>query len=167
MKVIATLFFFIIFASIALAETKHEVPVGRYLPDTRLQGLLAQHKQLSDYRGKPLIINVWASWCGPCREEMPSIQRLSTGKYSKQFNVIGISTDDDAYAAASFIKGARLTFNNYIDHDLVLESLLGANTIPLTILVDARGVVVKKIYGARNWDSTESIEIIKNTFKIK
>ncbi len=151
----------------ALADTPGEVQVGEYLRDVTLQGLLGKSKKISEFRGKPLIINVWASWCGPCRDEMASIEYLSQRFGGRKFNVIGISTDDDANAAANFVKASKLTFNNYIDINLQSENMLGANTIPLTILVDGRGRVVKKIRGSQQWDSSESLKLISETFRIK
>jgi peroxiredoxin len=98
---------------------------------------------------------------------MGSLERLSQRFGGKQFNIIGISTDDDASAAAIAIKQSRLTFTNYLDHHVILESMLGANTIPLTILVDANGRVVKKIRGSQQWDSSESLKLIRQTFHIR
>lgn len=81
--------------------------------------------------------------------------------------MIGISTDDDIKSATAFVIGSKLSFNNYLDHQLELERILGANTIPLTILVNSDGRVVKKIYGTRNWNSLETKQMIANEFKIK
>jgi thiol-disulfide isomerase/thioredoxin len=153
--------------SYALAKTPGEVEVGAYLPEAKLQGFSNKSKKFSELRGKPLIINVWASWCGPCRAEMDSLERLSKRYNGKQINIIGISTDDDADAAAVFIKEARLTFDNYLDSHVVLENILGANTIPLTIFVDARGRVVQKVRGSHEWDSQESLKLISNAFQLK
>ena len=151
----------------AFAGTPGEVPIGGYLREATLQGFSGDTKKFSDYRGKPLVINVWASWCGPCRAEMGSLDRLARRYGGKQFNVIGISTDDDGNAAAELIKKLKLTFVNYLDSKVFLENMLGANTIPLTILVDANGRVLEKVHGAHEWDSPEFIEAIGKTFHIK
>lgn len=150
--------------STAYAKMPGEVDVGGVLRETPLYGFAGDYRKLSELRGKPLIINVWASWCGPCREEMGSLERLSRRFGGKQFNIIGISTDDHADAAAAFLARAKVTFDNYHDRDLVLESMLGANTIPLTVLVDARGRVLKKIRGSKQWDSPDALELIAKTF---
>ena len=149
-----------------LANTPGEVKIGGYLPEAALHGFSGDSRKLSEFRGKPLIINVWASWCGPCRAEMGSLERLSSRLGGKQFNIIGISTDDDASAALAFIKSEKLTFDNYLDSKVVLENMLGANTIPLTILVDAHGCVVKKVYGSQAWDSPTSLKLIEKTFSV-
>lgn len=149
------------------ARTPGEVVAGSLLRDTLMDGLNTKNKSLSEYKGKPLIINVWASWCGPCRAEMGSLERLAKRYNGEMFNIIGISTDDYRDKAAAFIDQTDVSFENYIDHELLLENMLGASTIPLTILVDADGRVLKKIRGSREWDSPEIIEAIRNAFQIK
>jgi thiol-disulfide isomerase/thioredoxin len=151
----------------AHAGTPGEIEIGGYLREAKLQGLSGKTKKFSDYKGKPLIINVWASWCGPCRAEMGSLQRLARRYNGKQFNVIGISTDDDRKAAVAFIKESKVTFENFIDSNVFLENMLGANTIPLTILVDAQGKVLEKARGAYEWDSPEIVDSIGEVFHIR
>jgi len=149
------------------AKTPGEVEVGSVLREAPLYGFFGDFRNLSELRGKPLIINVWASWCGPCRAEMGSLERLSRRLGAKKVKVIGISTDDDAAAAAAFLMKSRVTFDNYLDRKLLLENMLGANTIPLTVLVDAKGRVVKKINGYHDWDSPESVEMISQALRLK
>jgi len=151
----------------AFAVTPGEVKVGSYVRETTLHGFNGDKKKFSDYQGKPLIINVWASWCGPCRAEMDSLEQLSHRYNGKEFNVIGVSTDDHSHAAEAFIKQSGMTFDNFLDRKLLLENMLGANTIPLTILVDADGRVLKKVRGAREWDSPKAIDAIEKVFHIK
>src|SRR5674536_214876 len=76
------------------AKTPGEVEVGGTLREASMQCLSGPSRKLSEYRGKPLIINVWASGCGPCQAEMGYLERLARSKRGKQFTVIGISTDD-------------------------------------------------------------------------
>lgn len=149
------------------ARTPGEVPTGNVLHDASLDGLNTENKRLADYKGKPLIINVWASWCGPCRAEMGSLERLAKRFNGRRFNIIGISTDDYRDKAAAFIDQTDVTFENFIDHELRLEYMLGAATIPLTILVDADGRVLQKVRGSREWDSPDIVEAIGSVFRIK
>lgn len=168
MKVIVFIFCVLLSLSTStFANTPGEIEVGSYLRDATLNGFSGKSKKFSAFRGKPLIINVWASWCGPCREEMGSLERLARRFNGKQLNIIGISTDDDASAALGFINDTKLSFANYLDHNLILENMLGANTIPLTILVDAQGRVVKKVRGSKEWDSPESLKLIEQSLWIK
>ena len=151
----------------APAATPGEVEVGGTLREAPLYGLFHDYRKLSDFRGKPLVINVWASWCGPCRAEMGSLDRVARSHNGRQFHVIGISTDDDPAAATAFLLKSGVSFDNYLDRKLLWENMLGANTIPLTVLVDARGRVVTKIRGARQWDSPEMLELIAGSFGVK
>ena len=151
----------------AAASTPGEVKAGSYLREATLHAFDDSTNTFSAYQGKPLIINVWASWCGPCRAEMGSLERLAQRHNGKELNVIGVSTDDNRYAAAAFIKQENLTFDNFLDRKLLLENMLGANTIPLTILVDANGRVLKKYRGAYEWDSYTAIDILEKMFNIQ
>ena len=140
------------------------VPVGGELPDALLSGLNGPDRRLRAFRGAPLIINVWASWCGPCRAEMPSLERLLWSQQTARFALIGISTDDDRASAERWLRDTHATISHYIDHAQQLESMLGASRIPLTVLVDARGRVVERVMGARQWDSTESLALVRRAF---
>jgi thiol-disulfide isomerase/thioredoxin len=148
----------------AYAATPGEIQVGGYLREATLHGLFGKNKKFSDYKGKPLLINVWASWCGPCRSEMGSLQRLARRYNGKQFNMIGISTDDDGQAAATFIRESKVTFDTYLDSHVFLENMLGADTIPLTLLVDEHGRVLEKARGAYEWDSPEIVDAVGKIF---
>lgn len=140
------------------------VPIGGTLEEASMAGLNGPAKRFADYRGKPLLINVWASWCAPCRQEMGSLQRLSQRFGGREFTVIGISTDDFPDKAKAFLTKSKTTFPNYIDRDLVLERMLGADRLPLTLLVDRQGKVLARYYGAREWDSPEAIAMIGKAF---
>lgn len=155
------------FTPLAFGKTPGEVEIGGTLREATLQGLTGPSRNLSAFRGKPLIINVWASWCAPCRLEMPSLERLSRRKGAHQFTVIGISTDDYPQAAKGFLKSSKTSFSHFIDSQLLLENMLGADRLPLTLLVDAQGRVLNKFYGAVEWDSPESVQVIAKAFRIK
>jgi len=167
LRLAAHLMFGLTLAGNAGAATPGEVPVGGTLREARLNGLSAPATMLSSLRGKPLIINVWASWCGPCRAEMASLDKLAK-RYPKQpFRVIGISTDDYPEKAYAFLERSGTAFDNYIDAKLELENMLGANRLPLTLLIDARGKVLAKVYGARDWDGIEARTMIAKEFGFK
>ncbi len=166
MKSLARVFIFFLGIVSALATLAAEpmVPLGSALGEVSMAGLNGPAKRFADYRGKPLLINVWASWCAPCRHEMGSLQRLSQRFGGREFSVIGISTDDFPDKAKAFLTKSKTTFPNYIDRDLVLERMLGADRLPLTVLVDRQGKVLARYYGAREWDSPEAIAIIGKAF---
>lgn len=149
-----------------LGAADDEVSVGGTLHNLPMQGLTGSPKFISEYSGKPLIINVWASYCGPCLAEMGSLERLWQ-EYGDQFNIIGISIDDYRDRANDFLTQAETTFPHYIDRRLMLENMLGAKTIPVTVLIDAESRVLKKVYGAREWDSPEFILLISEIFELE
>lgn len=154
-------------APAAFATNSEEVLVGGVLSGATLNGLNGNSRNLSSYRGKPLIINVWASWCGPCRAEMASLERLAWLDIAANFSIIGISTDDDADQAKALLRNNHATISHFIDAQLQMEHMLGATRLPLTVLVDANGRVLEKVYGAREWDSQETLEHIEKLFRIK
>jgi thiol-disulfide isomerase/thioredoxin len=152
--------------SVGFAETPGEVKIGEYLPEATMRGLNGPSKSLSEFRGRPLIINVWASWCGPCRAEMASLERLAWRDESRHFDVIGVSTDDYSERATAALVASNATINHFIDSRLLIENMLGANRLPLTVLVDADGRVLEKVYGSREWDSPDALKLIDNAFGI-
>ena len=153
-------------AASAGATAPAMVEVGRSLPNVLMNGLNGPHRPLSSYRGRPLVINVWASWCSPCRKEAASLERLAWSEAGGAFTVIGISTDDDRKAALDWLGQSNATLNHYIDlaPRWTLENLLGASSVPLTVLVDANGRVVARFRGARDWSTAESIQLIERAF---
>jgi thiol-disulfide isomerase/thioredoxin len=145
----------------AIAATPGEVPVGAVVGELDMQGLNTPNRKLSQYRGKPLIINVWASWCGPCRAEMASVERMAWSDKASKWSVIGISTDDHVDLAQGFLKRSNATLSHYIDKALKAENMLGADRLPLTVVIDAKGRVVGRWYGANAWDSPQALAWIE------
>ena len=96
---------------------------------------------------------------------MASLERLAW--QSQQFAIIGISTDDYVDQARSLLKSTNTTINHFIDHDLLMENMLGASQLPLTVLVDADGRILRKIYGARQWDGADELRLIRETFRTR
>lgn len=149
---------------LAHATTPGEVAIGQPLREATLIGLNGPAKRLAAFRGRPLIINVWASWCGPCRAEMASIERLAWHDESARFQVIGISTDDYADRAQAWLRDSNATISHYIDRQLHMENMLGASRLPLTVFVSADGRVLARVYGAKEWDGPEARRFIDKTF---
>ena len=148
----------------AATDLSQTVPKGQPLREATLQGLNGPPRKLSSFRGRPLIINVWASWCGPCRAEMASLERLAWSEGGVPFAIIGISTDDDVRAAAALLTRTNATISHFIDRRLEMENMLGAQSLPLTVLVDAQGRVLEKVSGAKPWDSPEAKAFVNEVF---
>ena len=150
-----------------VSSTPAEVHIGASLRDASLDGLNGRTRRLSEFRGRPLIINVWASWCGPCRSEMASLERLAWLPPAQHFTIIGISTDDYRDKALEYLSRSNATISHFIDSGLQMENMLGAERLPLTVLVDAKGRVIDRIYGAQQWDGPEAMARIRKAFAIR
>ena len=137
---------------------------GDYLPNTYLQGLRGVSRETADFAGAPLLINVWASWCSPCRAEMASLERLAWMDDVGDVVIIGVSTDDSRERAEAYLDSINPTILHFLDVDLRIEKMLGATRIPLTVLVNAQGQVVKKVYGAKSWDDPTAVNMIRTLF---
>jgi thiol-disulfide isomerase/thioredoxin len=155
---------FLLGLPVARGMPPEEVPIGSTLANAMMRGLNAPPRRLSEFRGRPLLINVWASWCGPCRAEMASLERLAWLDETRYFTVIGISTDDYLEKALAALTESNATITHFIDTNLELENMLGASTLPLTVLVDADGRVLGEVHGAREWDSRATLDYVHRTF---
>ncbi|EHR70729.1 thiol-disulfide isomerase-like thioredoxin [Burkholderiales bacterium JOSHI_001] len=165
-------------AAIALAQPLHVVAatpaagkdalvaIGDALPELTMTGLNGPSRSLKSFSGRRLIVNVWASWCGPCRAEAASLERFAWSERGQKYTVIGISTDDDRSAAELWLKQSNATLSHFIDKNLVLEHIFGASSIPLTVLVDERGKVIARVRGAKKWDDEESFRLVEREFGI-
>ncbi len=140
-----------------------EIGIGQQLPEVQLQGLNGPSRPLSSFRGRPLLINMWASWCEPCRQEMASLERLAWRDDGRTIAIIGVSTDDNAQQALTLLHGTHATISHFIDVRQQLEALLGATRIPLTVLIDSDGRVRARVYGARQWDSAAQLQLLRAT----
>jgi len=142
----------ILFAGLALAAAGGcrgpEVPrpgaVGQPFPELELGALSdGRMASVSAYRGRSLIVNFWATWCEPCRKEMPGLERLSASAGPRGITVLGITVDSDPNLAREFVLQYRLSFPNLIDPELRLaRSALDIKSFPETFLVSAEGRVL-------------------------
>jgi cytochrome c biogenesis protein CcmG/thiol:disulfide interchange protein DsbE len=116
-------------------------------------GQAAFEKRLAQLHGYPAVVNVWASWCGPCREEFPILQKLSA-RYGKQVAFLGVNSEDSSDAAATFLKEEPLSYPSYIDpHKGTLESIGGLGGFPDTAFYDKSGKLVYLKQGPYTQDS--------------
>ena len=106
-----------------------------------------------DFKGKTLLINFWATWCAPCRSEMPDLQKLSDSLDAKRFAVIGVSVDEDSNLVREFLLQYKIKFRNFQDEKSQLASgQLGIKTYPETFIVSPSGVITRRISEAISWD---------------
>jgi len=127
--------------------------VGQPFPMSVLKQLENVRGEKVDFSNKTLLINFWATWCTPCRSEMPDLQRLVDSLDSERFAVIGISVDDDINLVREFLLQHKIRFPIFQDADLRLAAdLLGIETYPDTFIVSPQGTITKRINGIIRWD---------------
>lgn len=132
-------------------QTRHEAPYPA--PDFALPDLQGRVHRLSDYRGKVVFLNLWATWCPPCRMEMPSIERLYRRFAPEGLVVLAVSVDESgAKAVAPFVRELGITFPVLLDPEGRLGSRLGITGYPETFVIDRGGNVVRHFIGPAEWD---------------
>jgi cytochrome c biogenesis protein CcmG/thiol:disulfide interchange protein DsbE len=125
----------------------HKARVGSRAPDFSLKTTAGKTVRLSDLRGRPVVIAFFASWCHPCEEELPVLERFQR-EHAGRLTVIGVSYRDLPSDAVSFVRRLRVTFPALVDEpDAPVAQRYGVRGIPQTLFVDARGVVRGRIYG--------------------
>jgi len=143
--------------------------IGAPLPTVALTGLTDETPTSTDaLRGAPLVITFWATWCHPCRREMPGFERLSNRLAAHGVRVIGVTVDHDLNLAREFVRGHKLTFPIYVDGDRkALQSGLRVVALPETVLVSAEGRIVARILGERDWDGAEGDKLLDRAFNLR
>ncbi len=131
--------------------------VGHLAPDFRLPTLDGREIHLSDYRGHVVFLNFWATWCGPCKIEMPAIEKLYREFRPKGFAVVAVSSDSEGAAVTRpYRDSLGLSFTIAHDPEMLVGRLYGVHSLPMTFLVNREGVITHQIFGARDWDDTEA-----------
>ncbi|HKJ87249.1 MAG TPA: TlpA disulfide reductase family protein [Gammaproteobacteria bacterium] len=124
-------------------------------PDFQLKDLDGQSHSLADLRGKVVLVNFWASWCPPCREEMPSIQRLYKDLKGRDFQVLAVNVGEEESNVFSFARGqlgTKITFPLLLDPDAKVINRFPVKGLPTSFLVDRKGRLAYKAVGGRSMD---------------
>jgi peroxiredoxin len=109
--------------------------------------------KLSEQRGKPVMINFWATWCAPCREEMPAMERLYRRHHERGFVLLAVSVDTDAALVRPFLEQHKLTFPVTLDATMSLANAYGVRALPSSFLIDRDGNLAALALGPRAWDN--------------
>jgi thiol-disulfide isomerase/thioredoxin len=133
------------------------------LPEVKFQDAGGKERTLADWRGKVVLLNLWATWCVPCRKEMPALDRLQQELGSDKFEVVAVSVDRKGIEGArKFLddtKAGKLAL--YVDPTTRMLSDLKAVGLPATVLIDAQGREVGRLLGPAEWDSEDAKRLIR------
>ncbi len=116
-------------------------------------------------RGKVVVLNFWATWCAPCKEEMPALQRLQQSLPSAQFVVIAVTADQQRDAIALFAKTSGLTFPILLDESKDVSLAYGVRGLPMTVIIAQDGTLVGRAVGPRVWDAPDTVKLFKELVK--
>ncbi len=123
------------------------------------------HK-ISEFKGKVILLNFWATWCPPCREEIPSMMKLNKAMTGKPFQMLAVSVDEGGKAAIeAFFKGSGFMLPTYLDAESSAAKTYGVTGVPETFIIDRQGIIVKKIIGGMAWDSQEVVSFLEGLMK--
>jgi thiol-disulfide isomerase/thioredoxin len=134
-----------------------KIQPGEEVPPLRVADLERQPHMLEAVDGKLLMVNVWATWCGPCRHEMPSLQRMADDFGPEHFALVGMSVDHDEHLVREYLIERKIRFPSYLDPQLAMANgVLGIRVFPSSFLIDESGRLVGVIEGWRDWDAPET-----------
>jgi peroxiredoxin len=136
------------FASRRAAQRPKPTASGNAAPDFTLTDIDGKKLSLSDYHGKVVLLDFWATWCTPCREEIPHFVEMQQKLGPQGFQVLGISMDDDAKPVKGFYQQYRMNYPTAVGDDKLAQSFGGILGLPVNFLIDRDGRVVKKYLGA-------------------
>jgi peroxiredoxin len=144
---------------------------GRTAPNFSAFDLDGSARDLNDFRGKVLLVNIWATWCPPCREEMPSMQRLYQEIGEEDFEILAISVDaplgqSDAFGRVGgdlrqYADSLGLSFTILHDPSGKVQETFQTTGVPESFVVDREGVIFKKVAGATAWDAPQNVQLIQ------
>ncbi len=130
-------------------------------PDFTLKSLDGGNLRLEEYRGQVVLINFWASWCGPCRQEMPLLDRLHHRYEDTGFAVLGINVEGDSDSAQEIVDKTKVTFPILIDVGQKVSELYNLEAMPSTVVVDRDGIIRYIHLGYKPGDEAKYVEVVK------
>lgn len=130
-------------------------------PDFTLEDMQGNKVSLSDFKGKIVMVNFWATWCPPCIEEMPSMEKLSQKFKGDDFVLLAVNVEEDARSIVEkFLKKTPYSFPVLLDGDAKVQQLYGAYRFPETVIINRQGEIVTKVIGGRDWMDEGLVSIL-------
>jgi len=145
-----------ILAKAGISPLKQRTPIS----DFTLPSLSGETRSLSSYKRKVVLLNFWATWCPPCRAEMPSMEKLYSSFKGKDFEILAVNLQEDPKTVKDFVTKNGYTFPILLDSEGRTGSVYGVRGIPTTYVIDKEGFVLGGSVGGKEWDGVEVIEAI-------
>jgi thiol-disulfide isomerase/thioredoxin len=137
-----------------LTPSNKTPPVEFVLPD--LKGRIMS---ISEFRGKIVFLNFWATWCYACKIEMPAMEKLHKGFRDRDFVMVAINLQEPAERVKQFFKDYKLTFTTLLDTEGLVGAEFGIRALPTTFILDKEGRIIGKALGPREWDSNQAMAL--------
>jgi peroxiredoxin len=136
-----------------------ESPQEGYLaPGFSLENLRGESVGLADFRGKVVLLNFWATWCPPCRREIPSLERLYQLRKDTGFEIVAVSVDRTSLSkVSSFVADQRMSFPVLVNPSGDVGQRYWMRSVPSSFLLDKKGIIKWKVIGAREWDDAQTL----------
>jgi peroxiredoxin len=149
----------LVLGAVLLLQQGQREPTAHFAaPDFVLPDIEGRVHQLTDLRGNVVLLNVWATWCPPCRLEMPSMERLHRRLENRPFVMLAVNEDgEDGDGVAPFVKSLGLTFPVLLDHQGRLPPRYGVTGYPETFIINQAGDVIRHIIGPVDWDREDMV----------
>jgi len=150
-------------AGMFLAPALKPVSVESEAPDFAAVDVVTRDTvRMEQYRGEVVLLNIWATWCGPCVAEMPSMQRLHDELGSEGLKVVAVSVDHgESDEVQQWIEERGLTFEILHDRAAEIERIYQTTGVPESFVIDREGVIVKKVIGAAEWDHPTQVALMR------
>ena len=116
---------------------------------------------LKDLQGRVLVVNFWATWCEPCRDEMPSLQRLREKLDGRSFDVLAVNYGESREKVLQFLGKEKVALPVLLDPEMETAKAWGVGGLPMTFLIDAEGRVRYSVFGERDWNAGESLALVE------
>ena len=158
-----------VFTLVWLQSAKYEpLVVGKPAPDFALSDLNDKPYRLSDFRGKVVFLNFWATWCKPCREEMPSMEILNKNFEKDGLVILAVSIDrvTTTKDIPPFVKGLNLTFPVLIDSWGRTDKPYKRMGVPETFIIDQEGIIRENVIGPRDWTRLDSLQVLAKLLNV-
>jgi peroxiredoxin len=149
-------------------EIQKIAKVGFAAPDFELKNLKGEAVSLRSVRGKITLINFWATWCEPCRAEIPSMETLYKNFSRNDFEILAVSADEDGLRSVNpFQEAFHVSFPILLDETLRVNDLYLVRSIPTSILIDRKGVITNRFFGAVDWEDPKQHNLVSQLIRFQ